>query len=436
MAAAALPELPVNNSREAIIENIRTNFGRAPQLRQREWTERPLLIVGGGPSLDDFFPVLRQMRPSADVLAINGAYKYLRLQGIEPEYFLMLDSREENVCHVESPHSETEHILATQVHPRVISALGNYKVTLYNIDSQACHDALPNGEHEFLTAPFGMASVHAVYIAAALGYRRQLLFGYDMSREPDKAYAYQQSPELTDGFLEVDLDGEKYQTTFAMARVAEQFHEAIAPVMNGCNLDIRIMSGGLMPAIMRERQKPHTPESEKLKYEQMWGIEDYRKVSPALEFVEDAVERLSIPEGSLIGDFGCGTGRASRWFMDHGMNAIGVDITETALEELIPFVETPLWDKLPTVDYGFSVDVMEHIPTERVDDVLDRISESCRFGCYLNIDTIPDSFGVRIGKRLHLTVKPAEWWEEKLKARWPSVDMEVDGKQAIFVCRR
>lgn len=432
-------ELPVNNDRDAIIANVRTNVARAlpglPKREEHRWLDVPLIIVAGGPSLHDSLPILKAFRPDCHVLAVNGAYKFLRSEGIDPEHFLLIDSRADNIVHVDSPHEDTNHCLASQVHPRVFEALRDYRVTMFHLGTETTREAI-KGSYDCLTAPIGMASVHAVYLAAALGYRKLMLFGYDFSQKPGQTYAFEQPMNRDDGSIEVTLNGKTYRTTLALARTAQQFQLAISPVIRACDLEIQLFSEGLLPDMLR--QPPATEESERQKYEEMWEVAAYRKVSPGLESVEDAITKLGITAGSTLADFGCGTGRCVTAFRDCGIHAVGVDIADNCLEEPVPFVRAALWDaqKLPKVDYGFSCDVLEHIPTDRVRDTLKALYDACDVGCYLNIDTVPDSFGVLIGKTLHETVMSAEAWEVLLKELWPHVDSYPGERQAIFVCRK
>lgn len=443
-------ELPVNNDRAAIIANIAANQPRhLPELRQHEWTERPVCIVAGGPSLDDYLPMLRALRPDSDVLSINGAYKHLRSIGIESDHFVMIDSREGNIVHVDQPYTGTTHYLATQVHPKVFDALDTFRVTKFNLGTQAAHDAhkaLGLKEITQVAGPIGMASVYAISVAAALGYKNMFLFGYDFSRRDDKAYAFDQPMNAADGEIEITVSGRTFKTTLALARTAQQFAFAISPLIGGVEkfqgvqLNIRLLSDGLLSAILAaEDDRRETEVKEREKYEAMWQQPQYRTVAPALEYVHQALDLLRPPIGASIADYGCGTGRATKFFLDLGFDAEGVDIAENCLEESVPFVQAALWDvaKLPQVDYGFSCDVLEHIPTDRVRETLAAIHATTRVACYLNIDTIPDSMGVAIGQTLHMTVMPAAEWEKVLRAFWPIVEVHhADERQAIFVCRK
>jgi 2-polyprenyl-3-methyl-5-hydroxy-6-metoxy-1,4-benzoquinol methylase len=373
------------------------------------------------------------------VLAINGAYKFLRSRGIDPEHFLLIDSRPENITHVDSPYAETNHCLASQVHPRVFDALSDHQITLFHLGTEATYEALKGtGEHTFSSGPIGMASIHAIYLAAALGYRTLFLFGYDFSHKAGETYAFDQPMNRGDAAFEVTLNGVKYSTTLALARTAEQFGKAITPIIKACDLDVRMFSSGLLPEMLKVAMNPATVESERDKYEQMWELGVYRTVSPGFDCVAEALTRLAPFDEATIADFGCGTGRAVRWLLDRGFDAVGVDIAPSALEENVPFVQCALWEaeKLPRVDYAICTDVLEHIPTERVRDTLKAIHGAVGRGCYLNIDTIPDSMGVNIGKTLHMTVMPSEQWEALLKELWPHVESYPQERQAVFVCRK
>jgi hypothetical protein len=89
----------------------------------------------------------------------------------------------------------------------------------------------------------------------------------------------------------------------------------------------------------------------------------------------------------------------------------GVDIVSLTPDA----VQACLWEmgnEVPASDFAFSADVLEHIPTEKVPEVLTRIAERTRRGGFFQISTQPDNFGRKVGETLHLTVKPPEWWRE------------------------
>src|SRR5690606_28508505 len=144
----------------------------------------------------------------------------------------------DNVVHVEAPHPGTMHYLASQVHPVVYEALRDYDVTMFHLATETGIEAtkhLPDPK-SYVVAPIGMASVHAVYLGAALGHRRMFLFGYDFSHKAGETYAFDQKAlNRDDESLEVTVNDKTFRTTLALARTAEQFHRAIAPVVKTHN---------------------------------------------------------------------------------------------------------------------------------------------------------------------------------------------------------
>lgn len=95
-----------------------------------------------------------------------------------------------------------------------------------------------------------------------------------------------------------------------------------------------------------------------------------------------------------------------------------MDIAPNALGRDIPYLEANLWD-LPSIRarYGFCVDVMEHIPPERVDQVLENIQKSVTESVFFQIALFKDGGSnlVKTDSPLHLTVEKAEFWAEKMR---------------------
>lgn len=178
--------------------------------------------------------------------------------------------------------------------------------------------------------------------------------------------------------------------------------------------------------------------AEQSKYEKMWSFDDYRERSPGMRFLNDALKRLQMPPGASVVDLGCGTGRVSAELQRLGFDVTAVDIANNACQEFDGnFVAACLWDlpeMLPHFEYGFCADVLEHIPTERIDQCLENIARHTGT-VYFQIANFYCHMGDRIGESLHLTVKPVGWWAQRLQHVFDVVDITAQKKHHIAVCR-
>lgn len=179
---------------------------------------------------------------------------------------------------------------------------------------------------------------------------------------------------------------------------------------------------------------------ERDKYLAVWDRPEYRKVSPGMLECERAFAVCEMKAGQELIDFGAGPCRATRWFRDKGLDVLAIDFAPNAPETDVPFVEACLWDlpdSLPRADWGFCTDVMEHIPSEKVGDVLANIRMLTKRGAYFRIATRPDKMGPKLlGKPLHMTVHTGEWWRRKVEEYWQLVDViENTGRDVMLLAR-
>ncbi len=179
-----------------------------------------------------------------------------------------------------------------------------------------------------------------------------------------------------------------------------------------------------------------TAEQEREKYRRMWSVPAYRNYSPGAGLATEFRARLA-KAGDTVIDLGCGTGRAADMLRQKGIEVTGFDIAENALDGniSIPFIHGCLWNMpadFPRFDWFFCADVMEHIPEEHIDAVLDNAARIAGRGGMFQIAHFEDGFGNMIGERLHLTVRPAEWWQPKIRARWPRATWDDSGNRSLI----
>ena len=107
-------------------------------------------------------------------------------------------------------------------------------------------------------------------------------------------------------------------------------------------------------------------------------------------------------------DYGCG--KAQAWSFHKMQVLFGLD--KVVLYD--PGVE--IYSNRPTepADLVMSIDVLEHVPEDCVDEVLIDICSLAKKAVFLNISTRPASKRLVDGSNAHATVKPKHWWQAKI----------------------
>lgn len=168
--------------------------------------------------------------------------------------------------------------------------------------------------------------------------------------------------------------------------------------------------------------------SERALYQDLWGsVSTYGDRSPGEQLApifHDLASTLARPpryawanRPHTVLDVGCGSGKGALALRGFGYDVTLADLTRDGLvaeAKQLPFVEVCLWEPLPTADFVFCCDVMEHIPTPFTMLAITRMLAAARVGVFLSIGLMPDMFGVWVGRPLHQTVQPFTTWRDQL----------------------
>jgi len=399
-------------------------------LAMRQPHERPVVIVGGGPSIKDEIETIRAFAEAgAYVLAVNAASKFLSANGITVDAQFILDPQQATSTLVD--RRAKDHLFASQVHPDTMDAVP--RATVVHLLTEGIETCLPKDRLErgdFAVIGGGVSGGNSAICAAyALGYRNIHLFGLDSSHADDKSHAYPQPMNDHIPCVVTTWNGKDYKSSMPMKAQAERLVWLVRQ-LEAAGVKITPHGEGLAQAMLRS---PPTPRSEREKYETIWQLDAYRKDSPAEESIEKIVNAL--PVGPVL-DIGCGPGRAAVKLAELGYQPILLDIAHNCRDASslsLPFHVCDFSDSIPVkAPAGYCCDVMEHIPPENVDKVLANISGAVDT-CFFKIDMEPDGFGALIGEPLHLSIHDAAWWSAKLAQFWPVV--EYHGGE-IFVVKK
>ena len=158
--------------------------------------------------------------------------------------------------------------------------------------------------------------------------------------------------------------------------------------------------------------------SEKKKYEMLWKG-DYVPSQCAVPIAQFVINRLG--DCKTMVDLGCGDGTTVKILREKGYDCKGLDITRAGIktEEDGWFLEGSLWAmpfESEQIDFTFSTDVLEHIPTEKIEETIReifRITKKKTFHCIALFNDMRNINGEMVN--LHRTVKPIGWWQEKFR---------------------
>jgi len=96
-----------------------------------------------------------------------------------------------------------------------------------------------------------------------------------------------------------------------------------------------------------------------------------------------------------------------------------------------PLSKLPLGERFDAV---ICTDVMEHIPEEDMDWVIDELYGFANKMVYACIATYPAGKTFPNGENVHVTLKNAQWWARKFESRRAALGVSTDYFIVVFTC--
>ena len=100
-----------------------------------------------------------------------------------------------------------------------------------------------------------------------------------------------------------------------------------------------------------------------------------------LPMAKSFIDIFGIERNSTVMDWGCARAYFVKALREHDVNAYGIDISEWAIKncdaDVVDFVSNNIEDLPASYDYVFSKDVLEHIPTEELTKILEKLFIIC-----------------------------------------------------------
>lgn len=249
---AALLESHCIVNEEGRAANLKSNLARGlPVFTQvLPEHERPLLIVGSGPSVSEAIEYIKNW--PGDVWAVNGAYDFLLSHGLICEGFFGIDPLPQLADYLRNANEYTTFYIASMCDPAVFDTLDGHKVMLWHAMTEN-REHFPEG-HQMIYG--GTTAVtRAPFLALSMGYRSINMIGVDSSYDKERGqYCYQwgtYETDIAEMTIPVSINGEgPFFTEIGLCKQVAQLGTMLTAFNRGKEL-LKIHPAGLMGAFMR-----------------------------------------------------------------------------------------------------------------------------------------------------------------------------------------
>lgn len=237
----------MNVSHSTVLDNVKANLaGGYEEVRPYAVQDIPLMLLAGGPTLNDFEDEIISRRKAGEmIVTMNGTHKWCADRGITSSMHIMCDAREFNKRFVENPFPQCRYLIASQCHPSVASSLPKDQVQLWHA-GESIKDVIEewDREHETPREWFPIAGgvtvmLRAIPLLMMLGFRQFETFGFDCCLREGAHHAYSQPENDKKMELSVKVGGRVFMCHPWMVSQAGDFIRIMKFIGNHIDLCVR-----------------------------------------------------------------------------------------------------------------------------------------------------------------------------------------------------
>lgn len=244
----------LNETDEAIRKNVGINSANGwQQVCPHEKNDMEVMILGGGPSLNEFVEDIKRKREEGvKLVTLNGTYNWAIEQGMNPSAQIIVDAREFNKRFTFPVVDGCKYLIASQCHPSVLEGLPKDRTYLWHTMYDLIKDQVTPWYPEVWPVPSCTTVLNtSLPLLRMLGFARFFLYGCDSCLAPDQVqhHAYAQPENDGKGFIPVSVTGGRiFYCHPWMAAQAQQFIEMIKFL--GDEIEIEVYGDGLLKHIL------------------------------------------------------------------------------------------------------------------------------------------------------------------------------------------
>jgi hypothetical protein len=253
--ASALVDVGVLNVPESKVrENVRTNIANGwQQIKPHATNDVEVMILGGGPSLNEHAHEIKAMREAGiKLICLNGTYNWAIEHGLTPSAQIMVDAREFNKRFTKPVVEGCKYLIASQCDPAALEGLPKERTYLWHTSAESIRELLDEQykEEVWWGVPGGSTvMLRAIPLLRMLGFKRFHIFGFDSCLSNDQHHAYSQPENDSETVIPMIVGGRVFQCHPWMATQAQEFMDLIKVM--GDEIELEVYGDGLIGHILR-----------------------------------------------------------------------------------------------------------------------------------------------------------------------------------------
>jgi hypothetical protein len=234
----------VNTEDEQIRKNVLFNLQLGlPEVRPYEQQDKELVILAGGPSLNDFEDEIKlNKRMGVPVVTLNGAYNWALDKGIKPDVQIVLDAREFNQRFVEPIVPTCKYLISTQCDPDLVRAIPKDQIYLWHSGAdvvQSCVEELGITRDIYPTYGGMTIPLRAIPLLIMLGYSKFVIYGFDSCLKKGEHHAYLQPENDYNTVIDVTCGNRQFKAHGWMLTQAYEFIELQPMISDLCEIEVK-----------------------------------------------------------------------------------------------------------------------------------------------------------------------------------------------------
>jgi SAM-dependent methyltransferase len=238
-----------------VLANLRLNLN---EVCPHDTQDIEIMVLGGGPSLNEFEDEIRaKLADGMHIVTTNGAYNWCFERGLMPVTQIMVDAREFNKRFLQPIMPGCKYLLSSQCHPMSVAMMPRDQTLLWHSGAAPkVREAIDAYVHESGADRewypiYGGSTVmlRAIPLLRTLGFWKLHIYGFDSCLIGAEHHAYPQKENDSQGIVEIEVGGRKFQCTVWMWEQAHEFIDLTRAIAEVC--DLVVYGDGLIAHIIK-----------------------------------------------------------------------------------------------------------------------------------------------------------------------------------------